>query len=563
MKATLQSSTQATAQRTKRSAARVAFLVHSAAGLWLTILLSIVMVSGTIAMFAPELDRLIFSNLHSSPISPDATKVNPGIIYDAVARAYPGMGITHIDTAAHDKYASATTTIQLPGKAQKTLAINAYTGEILGDVPYLTLRVLLVRIHATLFQGLPGFYVVNFCGIVVLALIISGLIAYKRFWRGLFKRVRTGFGWRITVGDLHRLVAVWSLPFLLVIGITGTWYFYNFPLAHIGLVPEVVPPQPPPPMMTSAELDALGPKTPTRLSGTEIAERVQAAYPDMTFTGLMPPINLNMPFVIYGDSGQYLRGKDSDAVYVNPYNGNIMGTHLAKDTPFNKVLFKALSKLHHGELVPPDWGYPALMTMKTIWFLFGVAASFLTISGLLLYYKRTRDALPLLSWKRVWRWIRPWGGPMKIFKYINVLVLLALIVGIGSPLIMGHKKTPPGKVAYADQSAGDFTVSLTVATAPRTAATDPRQPGSRVMVFPHIANDRFKDARTILVGLTKAKGASARGVRVRGAEKLAFASVRLPKQLDGVKLWIQIRQWDGSTSQVEWPLDSGMPVPSS
>ena len=40
----------------KRTASSIAFLVHSATGLWLTVLLAVVMVSGTITVLFAEID---------------------------------------------------------------------------------------------------------------------------------------------------------------------------------------------------------------------------------------------------------------------------------------------------------------------------------------------------------------------------------------------------------------------------------------------------------------------------------------------------------------------------
>jgi hypothetical protein len=48
---------------------------------------------------------------------------------------------------------------------------------------------------------------------------------------GFFKPVRTGHGSRIFWGDLHRLAGVWSIWFIAVISITGTWFLIQAILA--------------------------------------------------------------------------------------------------------------------------------------------------------------------------------------------------------------------------------------------------------------------------------------------------------------------------------------------
>ena len=49
--------------RRKRTSSSIAFLVHSATGLWLTVLLPVVMVSGTIMVLFAEIDWLIYPEM--------------------------------------------------------------------------------------------------------------------------------------------------------------------------------------------------------------------------------------------------------------------------------------------------------------------------------------------------------------------------------------------------------------------------------------------------------------------------------------------------------------------
>jgi uncharacterized iron-regulated membrane protein len=548
----------ARAPRARWSAARAANIVHRAVGLWFLVLLTLVMGTGTLAVYAPELDRLVFPVLRASPPGPQAARVNPGLLYDNLLRAYPGMGVAHIETAPHEPHAAATTHILLPGGAKRAVALDPYTGAVLGEIPALTVRHVLSRAHAVLFQGLIGFYVVNFSGVLLLAAVVSGLFAYRRFWRSFFTPPRLGRGVRILLGDLHRLVALWCLPFLLVIALTGTWYFYNFPLAQFDLVPDVVASQAAPPRLSEADLDALGPQTPRRASGESVVDAVRAAYPDMTILGLVPPLNANMPFVVYGDRGEYLKGRNPNAVYVHPFTARIMGADLAEDAPLARYAFEAMSQLHHGELLPRSWGPLAAAVMKFLWFLFGVGACFLTVSGLLIHLRRARPARAGLG-RRVWNWVKPWGGPMGVFKYVNVLVVVALAAGLvrvasGGP---GPVRAASPGVELAARSAGGFDIVPVIMAPPRAGGADgpgPLRPGARVMVFPRIADGRFDEARAVVVGVTGAAGSSARGVQAKGAANTAFAPLALPGDLAGAELWVEVRTWDGGAHRARWPL---------
>ena len=551
----------ASAPRSRPSAARVAFLVHSAAGLWLFVLLSVVMVTGTVAVFGAEIDRLAHPQLRVSPPSGDAPQLTPGALYDAVLRAYPGMGVNYVNATPGDRTA-ALAGVTLPGNVRRTVSIDPYTGQVLGELPPVTARGFLRQFHAVLFQGMPGLYAVNLCSVLLLVSLVTGLIAYRKFWRGLFKRPRFDRNPRVWLGGLHRLTALWSVWFLLVMIVTGGWYFYNYPLVKWGLVPDVIAPAPAPPTLSTIDLDALGPATPVRPSGAEIVNAVLAAYPDLTVTGLVPPGLPKLPFVVYGERGEFFLGGRANAVYVNPFTAGIMGADLSEDTAFSRHLFPAMSNLHHGTFLPRNWGGDATLAMKCLWFLGGVALSFLTVSGLLIFLKRTRraaaDLAPAGKWQRAWGWLKPWGEPMGVCKYVNVLVVAAIVAGVMQlPFSDGGVVAPEGR-HFAARAAGPFEVSLIV-SGPAASNTEPIRPSARVMVFPRFSGTTakgFADARSIHVG-TSATGKASRGRRANGAENIAHASLRLPKELHDAWLWIEIHGWDGRTHRVQWALQPG------
>lgn len=80
-------------------------------------------------------------------------------------------------------------------------------------------------LHYYLF--VPGnlmFYAVTALGFVMLGSLVSGLLVYRKFWRGFFRWPRFGKPARVWWGDLHRLAGLWSLWFIALIGLTSVWY---------------------------------------------------------------------------------------------------------------------------------------------------------------------------------------------------------------------------------------------------------------------------------------------------------------------------------------------------
>ncbi|WP_422368570.1 PepSY-associated TM helix domain-containing protein [Pelagibius sp.] len=542
--------------RRKRTVYGIAFLVHSATGLWLTILLAVVMVSGTITVLFAEIDWLIYPEMR---VAPAESRVNPGALYDSVLAAYPDYGVNSVNTAALRERTAASALVAVPGGGFRSIWVDPYSGAVTGETAVFTVGRFVNTLHTTLFLPVVGRYVVNVFGILMLISIFTGLITYKKFWRGFLRRPRFHRGARTWLGDLHRLTALWSAWFLLVIGLTGAWWFYQNPLVEPGGAPEIVEDWPDPPTLSTAELDALGPETPTPRSGAEIVAAVQAAYPDMTVTLLIPPANAAQPFTARGDRGEVLLNGGPNTVYVNPYTAEIMGARLSEDWTAMQRIDAAMHPLHYGSWAKRG---AADLAVKLVWFLGGAVASFLAVSGPIIYLKRTRRAAAELlvgsrlaaGLKRLWHWVKPWGGPMGALKYVNVLGLGGILSGAVLVLTLGAEGFGDKGTSFAAQAAGPFKFGAVAIAGFLEADLPAIRPGAETNVFPEIAGARFRDARFIRVGLSDAAGEEIDRADVEGAEGIAHGHLHLPPVLEGTRLWIEIEGWDGRKHRAEWPL---------
>ena len=551
--------TESSALPRKRSrGAPLAFLVHSATGLWLTLLLAVVLITGTLTVLFAEIDWLLYPEMR---VTPAESRVNPGALYDAVVAAYPEAGVNGVQSGAMWERTAASAFIALPGGGFRMVWIDQYSGEVTGDAAFPTVGLFINLLHTTLFLPVIGRYFVNFFGVMMLISIVTGLITYKKFWRGFLRRPRFQRDARTWLGDLHRLAALWSVWFLLIIGITGSWWFYMDPLVEPGGAPNIVAEAPEPPKLTAAQLDALGPDTPHRRSGAEIVAAVQAAYPDMTIMGLNPPANAAMPFVVRGDRGELLVRGGANSVYVNPYSAEIMGTRLSEDWTVMQRIDAAMHPLHYGSWAKRGG---ADLMVKLVWFLGGAVASFLAVSGLIIYMKRSKQAVAavlagtrlMAKLRRFWQWVKPWGGPMGALKYVNVLGLAGILSGSILVLSIGAEGVGDKGRRFESQAAGPFEIAPTAIAGFLEADLDPVRPGARMEVFPAIADGRFRDARFIRVGLAEADNPELDSGLVEGTEGIAHADLQLPESLAGVKLWVEVEGWDGRRHRAHWPLSS-------
>ena len=542
--------------RRTRSAGRIAFLVHSATGLWLTILLAVVMVSGTVTVLYAEIDWLVYPEIR---VSPAEDRVNPGLLYDNLLEAHPDFGVGVLRTNAMAERRAASALVTVPDGGFRFIWIDPYSGDLTGDTPFITIGRFINVLHTNLFLPVVGRYFVNFFGLLLLISIVTGLITYKKFWRGFWRRPRFHKGARTWLGDLHRLSALWSVWFLLIIGLTGTWWFYERPLVRPGGAPEIVAPPPQPPALSTAELDALGPETPRHRSGAEIVDAVQSAYPDMIITLLQPPANASQPFTVRGDRGEVLIDGGANRIYVNPYTAEIMGAWLSEDWTASQRIDAAMHPLHYGSWAK---GGTTDLAAKLLWFLGGAVTSFLAISGLIIYLKRTRRAAAgvlqgsrVAAWLwRLWNWIKPWGGPMGALKYVNMLVVAGIFFGGVLVLSLDTEGIGERGRHFESQTAGPFRITPLALAGLLEADLPPVRPGAHMDVYPRVADGRFRDARFIRVGLSNAGGQDLESDLVEGVEGTASGHVHLPQVLDGIRLWVEIEGWDGRRHRAHWPL---------
>ncbi len=547
---------QSTVKQKKKNSARLVYLIHSATGLWLTLLLSVVLITGTLTVFAVEIDWLMHSEMR---VEPGETRVNPGILFDQVKKAYPNAGINGIETAAMLEHRAAGAFMTVQGGGFRMAWVNQFNGQVTGDTPFMMVGRFIDIMHTTLFLPVIGRAFVNFFGVMMLISIVTGLLTYKKFWKGFFRKPRFEKKSRTWLGDLHRLVALWSVWFLAIIGFTGAWWFYENPLVESAGAPHIVAERPDPPTLTTEELNLLGPETPTPMTAENIVDIVQEKFPDMKIIFLSAPANASQPFMVRGDRGEALVMGGANTVYVNPYTGEIMGSRMSEDWTFGQRFDAAMHPLHYGTWAKSG---TADFIVKLIWFIGGAVASFLAISGLLIYFKRTKEATRELvsestvfaKFKRVWRWIRPWGGPMKGFKYVNLLGIAGILSGAVLVISLGAQGVGDKGTKFPVKRVGDFDVSLTAIAGFLEANLNPIRPGAKVEVFPNILENRFRDARFIRIGVTDASGKDSKGAVVEGPEGIAHVDVHLPEKLDNAKVWLEIEGWDGKAHREYWLL---------
>jgi uncharacterized iron-regulated membrane protein len=244
--------------------------------------------------------------------------------------------------------------------------------------------------------------------ILLLLSIITGLVTYKKFWRGFFKWPQGGNARRLT-GDIHRLGGLWTLWFTALITLTGVWYMVE---SLGGGAP--VPRQPRIEASASLSLDA------ARIDG--LVAIGQRAYPNLEIRELRLPERTS-PLIILGQADAVLVRDRVNGVAIDPVSGEVLAVSKGETLSLHQRISEMADPLHFG-----TWGG---MTTKIVWFLFGIAMTALSVTGVVITSVRLKKAYaPERPAGNSWM-LRAWRG-MGSWAYVGagiVLMSLALIPG--------------------------------------------------------------------------------------------------------------------------------------
>ncbi|MFT5537734.1 MAG: putative iron-regulated membrane protein [Parasphingorhabdus sp.] len=186
---------------------------HAAIGLIAGALLYIVSLTGTVAVFYQELQRVEQPNVpEMASIAPDA--VQRGV--EAVLASETGKPTTtHLYVHLPDE--------ELPRATITTDSQAVHLTQVgsLAEPEEIAWSDFLVKLHYTLnLPALVGITIVGILGVMMLALALSGVIAHPRVFRDAFRlRARNDNG--IGLADWHNRLSVWTLPFSVAIALTG------------------------------------------------------------------------------------------------------------------------------------------------------------------------------------------------------------------------------------------------------------------------------------------------------------------------------------------------------
>ncbi|HMK04197.1 MAG TPA: PepSY-associated TM helix domain-containing protein [Ferruginibacter sp.] len=344
------------------------FYIHSVAGLVVGVFILLMSFSGAALVFHEQIDDIQIPSVTAN----ENKMLTVDDCYSLVQKQYPAAQVSHcvlpdnnskcLSFFIYDSsYKKGTRTMQV--------FLHPQTGDILktrggSDDVANNFMSWLSAFHNSFHLGKTGEWLLGSFSIIFLVSIITGLILFRKnigavllFKKGVYRK-----------NNLHQLIGVYALLFNLMIGITGFWmqrYVFKKEFYAASTYTPVLKTSPPLFFKFDSAYSALQKKHPG-FAGAVI-------YFAQSKKGMT---------TIYGSrsSNAYIHSKKYADLILLDSTGNLAGTRFINEIDASDRYDIINSQLHMGKFGGAG--------IKIIYFLFGLAGGFLSITGFLLWIKR-------------------------------------------------------------------------------------------------------------------------------------------------------------------------------
>lgn len=196
--------------------------VHFFAGLIVSPFLIILALSGSVYLFKPQLDKLLYSNLVSINTTL-TTPLSETVLVEKIKKKYPDNNITHYHSPNSPSHSAQFDLAVATGTL--SVFINPYDGSFLGERDNNDyIQEIARKIHGELLIGDFGDRIVELVACWALILLVSGVYlswprSNEKFWGFLLPRftLKGRAFWR----DIHTICGVYGSIFIFLLILTG------------------------------------------------------------------------------------------------------------------------------------------------------------------------------------------------------------------------------------------------------------------------------------------------------------------------------------------------------
>jgi uncharacterized iron-regulated membrane protein len=350
--------------------------IHNWVGLYAGIVIAFLSLTGSLAVFIPEIEWLLSKEYEVNPGS------NGNVEWGAVQvglqkkfSEYSFYGI-EIPDSPDRPYNYLFFHDDDGGFKAQVAYVNPYNGDLLGITERNnTIPNFLRQIHVRLYDGLYGRQIVGLAGIALIFSTITGLIIYGNFMkRQVFGSIRSGRGVRIASADWHKLVGISALLFNVVIAFTGAWLglqpklmdWFDMEVPNRYATERVV---------RDREKDTLFP-----IDVDQALAIAMEKIPDFIPKRIQLSANGSGTVTVLGNVRGGIYEQASNKVVLDKASLEPLFIYDIRSQSFGDQMYYVQEALHFGNF--------GGMTLKILYAFLGLTTGFLSITGFIIFLKR-------------------------------------------------------------------------------------------------------------------------------------------------------------------------------
>jgi len=359
---------------------RAIFQIHLWVGLVLCLYMVVIGLTGSLLVFARELERYAYrgelQSIAAKDIQDLPEKTIPAIL-TGMKENHPTFRITvlYVPERVGDRYE----VFALDGMRTRFLFAEPQTGEIQENIDSSkSWMTWLADLHFRLLGGKIGFIVNGIGAACLLLLNITGMIVWwsgLRHWtRGLKVGLRKS--WKRINFDLHSAVGFWTFLIVSMWAFTGVYFVWPKPIeSFVNRLSPIASALPPTFVIPDRTTDG-------GANWSTMIKEAKRISPDAHFAGAFFPGNRQQQLTLLMARGAPRNFTQMDYVYFDPATARQLATwRRGRTDTIGAAFIFWLSPLHFGY----DWG----MGIKILWAALGFALPVLAVTGVIMYWNRS------------------------------------------------------------------------------------------------------------------------------------------------------------------------------
>lgn len=320
-----------------------AFYLHRYIGLVAGLLLIIVGLTGSLLVFADEIDHFLLTR-QIGHITPQGERVSIESVLDTVKVAYsdrPELEPSVIRTMPKPDIPYQVL-LKSPQDKRTEVNINPYTGVIMGSRMWdYTFRTLTFKLHYQLLAGETGSQILGVVALLLFILSTTGVILWPG-WRRLisgFKIKWNAHPKRVNF-DIHKVAGIIAAVFLALSGFTG--FYFNFNAFVRSIIYAVTfTPNPPNPVSQPIASKAA-------LNLTQLLLKADTALPEAMTTYVVLPTKPEDVLIVGKKLLQESWKYGFSQVELDQYTGEVLRLKNGLEAPLGDKILNSFLPLHFG-----------------------------------------------------------------------------------------------------------------------------------------------------------------------------------------------------------------------